>query len=253
MPYKFNPFTGTLDSAPGASGASGVSDLDDLGDFSRGTDAVIAGNYETLMPSVGDWYYRATGEGENPEIYIRQSTYKVQKLNTNNWSDSGLDFTPEVPTATDIHITTTSGGSNLSSTKLVGYSGTAYAKCEYNSAVSGALDNIPRAYFSGSAVTNTYKDLDGTNNTVTTSGRSYAGNTRDSSFCVNWIGTNDAGDTITEGCVDVVDEAGSDATYFRNLVIWGSCTGNTGADIIAGIDARHGTSGSSNQSGRGFR
>jgi len=222
--------------------------LDALKDVSRGTAAVSSGNYATLMPNVGDWYYR-TGQTD-PELYIRQSTYIVEKLDPNEWSDSGLVFTPETPEATDIHLVNSSG-SNLSSTKLVGYSVTAYAKCEYNSAVSGALDNTPRAYFSGSVVSNTYKDLDGTNNTLTTSGLSISSNARDESLSVSWTGTTTAGANITEGGVDVADDAGTDSMYFRNLVIWGSCAGNTNAAILSGIDARAGTSTSTNQSGNG--
>ena len=222
--------------------------LDALQDFSRGTDPVNSGTYEALMPNVGDWYYRE-GQSGGPEVYIRQSPTVVEKLNPNEWSSSAsLTFTPEVPTATDIHITN-SGGSNLSSTKLVGYSVTAYAKCEYNSAVSGALDNTPRAYFSGSVVSNTYKDLDGTDNTLTTSGLSIASNARDEGLTVNWTGTNTAGANITDGGEDVVDSAGTDSMYFRNLVIWGSCAGNTDAAILSGIDARAGTSASVGSSG----
>ena len=70
--------------------------LNDLGDVSRGTLAPIddvgeVNHYETLMPNVGDWYYR-TGVSK-PYLYIRHSTYIIHRLNPNEWI-SNLDFTP---------------------------------------------------------------------------------------------------------------------------------------------------------------
>ena len=70
--------------------------LDALKDFSRGTAAVVSGNYEALMPNVGDWYYRE-GQAGGPEVYIRQSTYMVEKLDPagSGWVQlDALNFTP---------------------------------------------------------------------------------------------------------------------------------------------------------------
>ena len=87
--------------------------LDTLGDFSRGTllpidDDTAANHYATLMPNIGDWYYR-TG-ATNPEIYIRQEQYLIQKLDTagGGWI-AAYNFTP-----TTIAVTSPDGGdSNL--------------------------------------------------------------------------------------------------------------------------------------------
>tara|TARA_R110000824_G_scaffold4623_1_gene22225 strand:+ start:955 stop:3207 length:2253 start_codon:yes stop_codon:yes gene_type:complete len=75
--------------------------LDRLKDVSRGTAAVVAGNYATLMPNVGDWYYRTAQT--DPELYIRQSTYMVEKLDPAGagWVQlEALNFTPSTITVT---------------------------------------------------------------------------------------------------------------------------------------------------------
>ena len=208
----------------------GSLDLDALGDFSKGSGTVTSGNYTTLMPSVGDWYYR-TGQS-NPEIYIRQSDYIVERLDPNEWSSSGFDFTPVLydPNATDVWFDlNTAGGDSTIPTSAVGQSRTVYARCTYDfTSSSGTGGGIPYASASGTRSFTSASDYKNTlpfSLTRTTVG----------SKSVAWVGngfTHDNGGG--DGAMEVYDAADSSSMYWGQYQIYGS-TNDSAVPVAADI------------------
>ena len=208
----------------------GSLDLDALGDFSKGSGAVNSGNYETLMPSVGDWYYR-TGQS-NPEIYIRQSTYIVERLDPNEWSSSGFDFTPVLydPNATDVWFDlNTTGGATTISPSVVGQSRTVYARCTYDfTSSSGTGGGTPYASASGTRSFTSASDYKNTNSFSLT--RTTVG-----SISVGWVGngfTHDDGSG--DGAREVTNDAGSSSMSWGQYQIYGS-TNDSAVPVAADI------------------
>tara|TARA_R100001594_G_scaffold150426_2_gene211540 strand:- start:652 stop:1602 length:951 start_codon:yes stop_codon:yes gene_type:complete len=187
--------------------------LASLGEVQVGSTNPDDSNYTTLMPNIGDIYYRlpASGTGYRPEIHIRTEAQKIRRLDPNEWQEE--DFAPADPDpalATSIKFwSASSGGSELSTYYRAGDTVSAYAKVTYANVSGGVDSGTPRARFKNAWVgtTLTNKDLDTSNNTRTSSAFTIgeAGNNgsdqdqRDSYSYVlfNANGASESGATIT--------------------------------------------------------
>ena len=223
----------------------GAETLNELGDFTRGSDAVSSGNYTTLMPNIGDIYYR-TGQA-TPELYIRQSDTIVHRLDINEWSSSGFDFTPVAydPNATDIRFDAdTSGTAQTYPDCIIGQSVTVYARCTYDfDSSSNTAGGPPRAQIWGANSGGGYKDFTSASdykNTVSftvmknTVGNIGAGWTSGSSS--NF--THDDGGWAGAQVVD--DNAGNGYIKFGQYNIWGGTNDSAipnAADLTTNADA----------------
>lgn len=191
-------------------------------------------NASDKTPNIGDIYlqYKSnyvsnginneTATGSNaPIIYIRATDEVVLKI-YNNGSyyvckehvDTG--YVAPTPEADSI-VFCDSSGNDLNSYYLVGTNLNAYARCTYNSDVSGGVDGgPPRADF----LLGDDKDFDSNNNTRTSSANTgFSSVNRDGYISVGWVANG-----ATEGGIAVADGAGIDSIYARNNRLWGAVT-----------------------------
>jgi len=213
-----------------------------LRDWSSSNEAVTSSNYEELMPNIGDFHH----DENSGALWFRYEASKVKLI-----SSTSYDFTPDEPDPPSCTSCSfwdaSSGGSAIPSYLLVGTTDTAYAKVTYAN-VTGAVDSgTPIAKFrntwTGTSYTN--KNLDGTNNTRTTSGFTIgesgnAGsdqNQRDNSSKVvfNANSATEGGDAIVGSPADIV--------YWRNHKrygardngdSWDTALSSGGSGVVAG-------------------
>ena len=215
--------------------------LGNLTDVNKGTSVPDANNYTTLMPNVGDIYYR-TGQTD-PELYIRQSTYIVNLLDTNEWtSPSSLNFTPTVydPDATDIWFDlNTSGGATTIATSVIGQSRTVYCRCTYDFDSSSNTTGTPQASVTGLSNQNFTSASDYKNTASFSVTRSTVGYKK-CEWVANGFTHNDGGGDgaqVVDG-----DMAGSSNMWWGQYHIWGS-TNDSAVPVLADISDASGWSG----------
>jgi len=220
---------GGIDMAPGKTVAingtditgGGASSLSDLSDWSSSNEPVNSGNYQTLMPNIGDFHH----DEDSGNIWMRHETEKVKKIST-----STSDFTPEEPDPPSCiscqFYTASTGGSSISSYLLVGTTDVAYAKATYANVSSGVDSGTPRARFRNTWVGTSYtnKNLDGSNNTRTTSGFTIgesgnAGSDQNQRDSYSRLLFDDNG--ATEGGEEIAGSP-SDSVYWRNNKRYGA-------------------------------
>ena len=162
---------GGIDMASGKTVAINGTDLptqlSGLSDWSSSNNAPSALTYESLMPNIGDFHH----DEDTGFLYTRYTPTKLRRFQVTT-----IDYTPvepDPPTALTCKFwSASSGGSQISSSLLVGTTDSAYAKVTYNSEVDNAISGTPQARFdnnwkAGEAAT--AKDLDTSSNTRTSS------------------------------------------------------------------------------------
>ena len=223
-------FYGDGSALTGVSGGGGGASF-----ITAGTATPSTTNVADKTPSIGDVYIQYpsnyvsdgnnnqnTGLSTSPKIYVRVSDEAVLKMYYHNGSyykcqehvDNG--YTEPTPKATSIVFCNADGNTFSSSYYLVGRNINAYAKCEYNSDVSGGVDDgTPQADFS----VGINKDFDTADNTRTSSPNNEFQNiTRDNYLSVNWVANG-----ATEGGIAVGSSISqSKKLYAKNNKLWGS-------------------------------